>query len=90
MKLSRLSVAFLGAINLILSVNVFALGWEECKHLYRELTPEQAAACNANNQSCLVNNFQYTQCRNTNPSPIEYVTIDGSGAQLATSVARAC
>ncbi|MDZ4262763.1 MAG: hypothetical protein U1B30_10575 [Pseudomonadota bacterium] len=87
MKLSRLSVAFLGAISLILSVNVFALGWEECKHLYRELNPEQAAACKANNQSCLVNNFQYSQCRLTAPDPIQYVTIDGQSSSLANSVA---
>ncbi|HEY0891773.1 MAG TPA: hypothetical protein VGE32_01880 [Cellvibrio sp.] len=86
MKLSRLSVALLGAINLILSANVFALGWEECKYLYRELTPEQAAACNANNQSCLVNNFQYSQCRLTAPAPIQYVTIDGQSSSLANSV----
>lgn len=78
MKLSRL---FLVIVSLVLSANGNALGWEECKHLYPDPTPEQKAACN----TCVWNIFQYNECRFTAPVPIQYITVDGQSSQLTSS-----
>jgi hypothetical protein len=78
MKLSRL---FLVIVSLVLSANGNALGWEECKHLYPNPTPEQKAACN----TCIWNIFPYNQCRFTAPVPIQYITVDGQSSQLTSS-----
>lgn len=67
----------------IFSAKASALGSEECKHLYKDLSPSQEAACKASGKGCLVNIWDYAQCRLTAPQPIEYLTIDGSNVRLS-------
>lgn len=74
-----------GFVCAILSAKSSALGWEECKHLYQDLSPSQEAACKASNKGCLVNIWEYSQCRLTAPAQVSYLTIDSQYSQFAST-----